>query len=431
MSETNGKQRDELDKDGRDALFRLLTEEIKDLTEADKLQGWTPWVVSATLISMAWLIVQDIWKASPLIAPIHAVFLIVSLVLALIITTRGFFNLITYDFFGRAPFTLLHINTTILDALVTMLWIGTIAVTCLTLSVTEGRYLLFIAGSFFGLQTIAGLGIIFVIAFRLPIPMGMRFKTIPIILYCVESALCIAVITTIARSDAVALAQVSDIRIGGLLALGSYALMLLCRGGTGRSTTKKTLAELRRDIMLGSLSLEEARHRTHSILEGLWLSDVVREDIRILLKHISDVAGIYTDAFRSIEALMVSVSISTPHTTHPSEIEKIALSNTLDVLEMYEKRVQDVSKQYFERLRGVQIRLKLASRLIKLASSDEVKLMAEIKRAQEPVDEAMERFVQGFHEAQNAWNLWFPTEARQYNPFGISAKDISKKQLIG
>jgi hypothetical protein len=64
MTETNGSNMQYLVKDDRDTLFNLITEEIKDLNEVDKLLGWTPWIVSATLISMAWVIVQDVWNES-------------------------------------------------------------------------------------------------------------------------------------------------------------------------------------------------------------------------------------------------------------------------------------------------------------------------------------------------------------------------------
>jgi hypothetical protein len=179
--------------------------------------------------------------------------------------------------------------------------------------------------------------------------------------------------------------------------------------------------------MMGSLPLDEARQRTRVTLEGLWLSDVVQDDMRALFKLISDVRAIYEDAFRKIETLKASVPISSPSISNLSDFEKVAVSNTLDVLETYGERAQGIATQYFARLRNVQKRLVFTSRFVKGASADKAKLMAELKLAQEPADAALERFVHDFHEIQDAWNLWYPTEPRHHEPFGISARNIDRR----
>lgn len=423
MPELNSNNLEERGKEDRDALFKLITEEIKDLTEADKLLGWTPWVLLATLISMAWLIVQDVWEASPSVASVHAVFLAVSLVILLVLAVRA---ILTTDEAGRGPFTLLRTNITALQAFVTTLWAGTIAVACLTLQVIEGRYVLIIAGVVFSLQTLIFFATVFMRAFRIPTPSSRGF--VSIIFGCILSIFYIVTLITVLKANVIATARVSDIRVGGLVALGAYVLVLLSRGGAGRATVKKTLVELRRDLMLGTLPVDEVQHRTREALEGLWLSDIVREDVRALLKFISDVRSIYDDAFRKIEALKASVPISSPSDAHPSDIEKVAISNTLDVLETHAERAQGIAQKYFARLQHVRIRLRVASRIVKSASSDEAKLMAEIKLAQASADTDLEKFVSEFHEIQSAWNLWYPTESRQYEPFNISAKDVNKRK---
>jgi hypothetical protein len=234
------------------------------------------------------------------------------------------------------------------------------------------------------------------------------------------STICIAAIVNILKTDAIAVARISDIRVGGLLALGAYALVLLSKGGISDPVARNTLADLRRDLVLAVLPLDEARHRTRIALQGMGLSDVVRDDMSALLKFISDVRALYDDAFRKIET-KASVPISSPSNAHLADFEKVAVSNTLDVLKTYEQRVSDISKQYFARLRNVLFRVKPASRMVKAASYEQTNLMAEIKLAQGVVDDARTRFIREFYEIQGAWNLWYPAEARQDEPFDISS----------
>lgn len=410
---------EDLEKDGRDALFRLITEEIKDLNERDKLQGWTPWIVSATLISMAWLIVQDLWNEPPLAAPIYAVFLVVSLAIWVIRAVIGSFDALSPDQGG--PFLFIHTQATPLSVFAATLWMGTIALACLTIRMADATDVLLLAGACFSIFAIVGLTMVLAIATRLPLPIPTKRPLPTVVISGIMSTICIAAIVNILKTDAIAVARISDIRVGGLLALGAYALVLLSRGGISDPVARSTLAELRRDLVLAVLPLDEARHRTRIALQGMGLSDVVRDDMSALLKFISDVRALYDDAFRKIETLKASVPISSPSNAHLADFEKVAVSNTLDVLKTYEQRVSDISKQYSARLRSVLFRVKLASRMVKAASCEQTKLMAEIKLAQGVADAALKRFIREFYEIQSAWNLWYPAEARQHEPFGISS----------
>jgi hypothetical protein len=266
-------------------------------------------------------------------------------------------------------------------------------------------------------------------AIRLPIPIASSSGRLSSILLSVTfCTIWIAAIVNILKTNALGVARISDIRVGSLLALGAFALLLLSKGNGAESVMRKTLAELRRDIVLGPLPLDEARHRTRITLQGLWLSDVVRDDVRALLKFISDVRALYDDAFRKIETLKASVPIASPSDAHLVDIEKIAVSNMLDVLTICEDRVNEISKQYFARLRTMQRRIDLALRLAKSASPDRANLIAEVKQAQGLADMDLDRFVREFHEIQSAWNLWYPSEARQHEPFGFSASNINRSQ---
>src|SRR5262245_50243818 len=137
MSEPNKRDIEAPEKDERDSLFRLITEEIKDLNEADKLKGWTPWILSATLISMIWIIVQDVWNERPSGNPIQATFVVVSLTILGIHDVRRIFISMSPDSDKKGRFQFIHTSADPLSIFVLGLWLGSIAVACLTLRIAE------------------------------------------------------------------------------------------------------------------------------------------------------------------------------------------------------------------------------------------------------------------------------------------------------
>lgn len=395
----------------RKALFSLLTEEIKDVHEMHKLQGWTPWVLSATLISMAWLVVQDLWNQQAQIGSIHAIYLVVTLGLFFILSVRGAFN----DQDIKGPFEFLHTSIPAFGLLTFSAWLITLAIACFRFD--GAHYLLFITGGFFSFLALGQLFVVVAIAARLPVP----FATRPTWGAWVMLALCLVFaldVVMVMKTTAFAEAHVSDIRAGGLLALGAYGLVLMSKSQT-RSLGKQSLIELRRDLILGDLELQDAEHRVRMALRGLWLSDVVRDDMLALTNLVSEVRSLYADAFRKIDSLKASVTLSVLNKPL-QQSQRDAVANTLDELEQTEKAIDEISLRYHERLRSVKLRVRMASRFVKSAAADEAKLMAEINQVRGPADEELRRFAREFSEIQLAWNRWYPDEIRNYEPFGIS-----------
>lgn len=402
----------------RKALFALLTEEIKDLNEAYKLQGWTPWILSATLISMAWLVVQDLWSENAQIASIHAIFLVVTLELFLVLFLKGMFE----DEDTKGPFEFLHTRVPAFSALTTTTWFTTVAIACIRL---EGvHYLLFITGVIFGLLALFGLIIVIAIATRFPLPVtrsASKWTSLSSLIFCLIYGIDVVILT---QTDAFAIARVSDIRAGGLLALGAYALVVLSRPQSRK--IQKTLIELRRDLILGNIELPDAEHQARRELQGLWLSDVFRDDIHVLENLVSEVRTQYADAFSKIERLKASVPLS--HANGPlRQVEKEAVAKTLDDLALTEKAVHEISSKYHKRVRWVLMRLG-AARLAKGWAAENAKLLAEIERVRRPADEELRRFAQEFSEIQLAWNRWYPNETRQYQPFASTLETHARGQ---
>jgi hypothetical protein len=402
--------------ESRNALFQLLTEEIKDRHEEAKLAGWTPWLVSGALISIVWLTIQDSWRQPLQTDSVRAVFLLVSLLIMLIVDVRG-----TLSSFGadraRGQFLLAHTKAAPVSALTLALWFGAIAAACLVQPRLDPNRSLIITGIFVSFLAVVALLIIPMAAFRMPFP-SSRGRVLPhLVTTALTSVLYAFAILAIWKSNAMVAARVMDLRAGGLFALGAYGLFLLSRGQGNHSVITDILVDLRRDLVLGNLSIDEAHHRTRTILQGMFLSDVVRDDMRALLKLISDVRALYAEAIAKIETLKTALPIASPSVKQLADFEKVAVSNTLDVLKVYEQRASGIAKQYFAQLKSLKWRLNLASRVVKAAASDEAKMITEIERAQQPADKDLARFIKEFLEIQGAWNVWFPGEVRNHQPF--------------
>lgn len=403
----------------RDAIFRLLTEEIKDINEVERLSGWTPWVITASLVSISWIIIQDLWAGGYDLHAVHVVFLAVSISINLALMMRGIFRESSAK--GKGPFSFLHTNVSPLATFVLAAWAGLVAFAAFGIWQLRGGFVFAVLAGWLGLLSIFSLLATVSILGRFPLPMQTESPG-STALSIAFACLCAYSLVELFDNSAIFEATSEEIRIGGLLALGSYGLVILARSGN-RSPLRQTLTDLRRDLILGDISANEALQRARSALQGMWLSDIVREDMQALLKLISEVRFEHEEALRKIATLKQSILASSHAGTHLPDVEKLALASTLDVLKGHEARVDDISKRYYRLLASMRVRLGIAARASRSASSDQDKLITEIQLAQEPVDALLERFKNEYLELQDAWNKWFPEEQRSYKPFGSGPKD--------
>jgi hypothetical protein len=423
MSEAHPSNKQQASEETRETLFRLLTEEIKDLNDAERLRGWTPWIVSATLISMAWLVVEDVWTRQPPIAPIRATFLAVSLALWLIRIIAVLLESLSPAERGDNRFLLFHTTRSTLREVFHSMWAIGLAIAVWTTQDVETEYIRIALGVLLGFFSLAGVFAVIITITRLPVPVSRKnAPRLAITLGVVLITIYALAIADILAGDSFEAAGALDIRSGGLIAVGAYALLELSHRG-GQPVLRNMLVGLRRDLVLGSLPVEEIQHHIRATLQGVWLSDVVRDDLRSLLKLISDVRALYDDAFRKIDILKASVPITDSPGGQLKDFEKLAISNTLDVLKTFEPQVRKISEEYFAKFRSLRTRMELVARMVKGTSSEKEKVISEIKLAQYHADAALAKFVREFYDIQNAWNLWYPTEARHHRPFEVPAED--------
>jgi hypothetical protein len=126
----------------RDDLFRLLTEEIRDIVEGERLTGWTPWVVLASLISGGWVLIQEFWTASYSREIVSCVFVLLTVAVMLAVSLRKLIDEQTVDTQGRGVFSFLHSRVSASHSLLMFIWSITIAVLCLRVAHLNSRILL-------------------------------------------------------------------------------------------------------------------------------------------------------------------------------------------------------------------------------------------------------------------------------------------------
>lgn len=399
-----------------EAIVRLLTEEIRDRHEKGKLEGWTPWVLAASLVSIASILLQDLWGTTAHWESIKASFLITSLALFAVLDFRSTLNIITGRKNNKTNFSFLHANGSPMQAIVTICWFSGIGFMARELnSGLNSPFVGALGWMFIAIAFSGSLSVVVVIS-RLPLPFTSPRPLASSIMTFIMSTMCITTIVKLWSSSLLVGSKMEEARAGSLVALGAYALCILARGHSSQSSKKDELIELRQEIVLENLSYGEALHRTRIALRGMFLSDLVAQDMAFLMKGISDVRMLYTQSFSMIAVLKNSAEFNTLNKEAPAGLSKLALANTLDVLKTYKENTKEISKVYFKRLKSVELRLSLAVRLAKSATADKHKLLSEIKHAQALADADLEKFVSEYEVLQNAWNAWYPSETRNYVP---------------
>jgi hypothetical protein len=163
----------DLNSPSADEIIKLLTEEIKDINDVERLRGWTPWVILISIISASWIVVQDMWKGRYSWLGVTAIFLLVTASLQLVLISRN-----TLDKFAcqkrKGPFQFLYSNSSVISFLVSSLWSGSIAWACYFF-LTHANRAVFGISVFFYLYAILALLFLvgaMLVAIRFPYPLS-------------------------------------------------------------------------------------------------------------------------------------------------------------------------------------------------------------------------------------------------------------------
>jgi hypothetical protein len=170
-------------------------------------------------------------------------------------------------------------------------------------------------------------------------------------------------------------------------------------------------------MVLDRLSYTDAASRTRMVLQGMRLADIARADVMSLLGFIGKAQAEYERAFRRIEELYRAGIFEGVGPLSPDNAAVLALRNTLDILIVHEERVQSISKEYYALLYSFSKKMDLFIRVSGEPSVHLNSVLADVKKAQAPVDVLMERYVFNYNQLQDLWNGWFPNDQRRHVPF--------------
>jgi hypothetical protein len=312
----------------REELFRLLTEEIKDINEAEKLTGWTPWVILASLLSASWILIQDLWSRNYSPRIVASVFLIVASGIILIRGAKRSLESFSESLPTRTPFTSLHSMTTANSVLANLLFDGSMGFACFELAPVSPNFKFF--AGIYGVLLLFGLiGFVIILA-RIPIPVPRPSRAFsPIAGSIIFPLIYLGTIAQILRTGVAKSATVVDIRFGGVLALCAFAILFLTRSTSRLGDARYVLSEIRRNLVLCNISVTEARNNARMSLQGMWLSDVMSDDMRSLLKYISVARAEYSEALSKISAVRNNVQLDKLDAAWSSELDRVAVRSTL------------------------------------------------------------------------------------------------------
>jgi hypothetical protein len=424
MSQDNIAEFEQEDRPSRDELFRLLTEEIKDSSDSEKLKGWTPWVILASMLSGLWILGQDLLTMPYSKTACLAVFLLVTASLHLVKSVQRSLEALAEDRTGRASFFFLHSTSSPFNFLVAAGWFAAIGYALLHLApLAAARRVFLVVGSIYTFMAVSLLLMMVPVVARLPIPMTKRApRRIPgAVIGAVLAGMQVALLIGLVRSGFAHGLTLAEIRIGTLVALEALGAVFLSKSIDGDSDPRKSLAEIRRDLVLGGASTSEAFHRTRTVLRGMWLSDIVAKDVQALLSFISEARNEHDSALAKIGTLKANLN------SHGAnrDLDKLILSNMLDTLRAHESRVIDISERYYRLLGSLRLRLYMVTKVSPETGSESQRVFEELQNAQAPVDRLLGRFVAEHDELQHLWNHTYPNEPRNYKLFSQLPKRAS------
>jgi hypothetical protein len=416
----------------REELARLLTEEISDIMEAEKVAGWTPWVILVSLVSASWVLIQDLLTGTPGWFAVETVFVVVTIGLHVVKFASSVLGESPNNQRRSGPFFNLHDKASLLNLLSGALWMAATAFSCFRIAPPLGPLIFGTTCAVYSFETLVCLFVMGMIIARVPFPFsGLSSLGRPVIVsiaFFLLTSLQVAAIALAVRSLVLIHVSLVDVRIGSIMALGAYGLVYLSGRMSGDGNSRRMLSEIRRDLALHSVSLDEGIHRTRIALRGMGLSDVVMQDMQMLLGCISLVRNEYEEALRKAEALRVNISASEHAGSMVSELDRLMLGNLLDFFESHEERVIQIVTRYQTRYAGVRRRLNFVSGVYKAVAVERDLLLREIYIAQEPVDQLQQRFIKEHQALQSLWNTWCPTNLRNHFPFSGSQ---SVDEVIG
>jgi hypothetical protein len=424
MSQDNTAEFEEEHRPSRDELFRLLTEEIRDSSDSEKLKGWTPWVILASMLSGLWILGQDLLTMPYSKTASLAVFLFVTASLHLVRSAQKSLQVLAEDRTARVSFFFLHSTSSPFNILVAAAWLAAIGFALLRLApLAVTRRTFVAAGYFYVFIAVFELLMIVPVVTRLPIPMTRRApRRIPVaVIGAVFTGIPVALVIGLIRSGFAHSLTLVEIRIGVVVALEAFGMVFLSRGVDEDSDPRKSLAEIRRDLVLGGASTAEAFHRTRTVLRGMWLSDVVAKDVQALLSFISEARNEHDSALAKIGTLKANLD---SHAAN-RDLDKLILGNMLDTLRAHESRVVDISERYYRLLGSLRLRLYMVTKVSPETGSESQRVFEELQNAQAPVDRLLARFVAEHNELQGLWNHTYPNEPRSYKLFSQLPKRVS------
>jgi len=353
----------------REALFQLLTEEINDVIEIEKLKGWTPYVLIASLLSGSWVLIQDLFNARYSFRNVTVVFLLITFMLLLTLNIRHGLDTLAEGKRRTGLFLSPDSGNSSFVLLVESLWMAVIVYCSLRLRPWVSSRSLLPAVVFHAAAAIVFIIGIFVVSARLPTPRPHpRNQRIAVLIRMIIVALIEGTaIAGIFRSGIVHELSLVDTRVGGLIAFGALGIVYLADSGSETSYPRKELSEIRRDLVLGSISTMDGLQRTRVALQGMSLSDLFQRDMRELFALTSVARGEYSEALAKIFIFRASIGTADSENPRERELERLALGNMLEVMERHELQIHDILIRYTRLLASVKIRLNVMAKLYRAA----------------------------------------------------------------
>jgi hypothetical protein len=137
------------------------------------------------------------------------------------------------------------------------------------------------------------------------------------------------------------------LRVSTLFLIGLYLIQLLLRGQTG-TPLLNTLIELRRSLVLGQIDYQSAFKQAEVAFSGLRVSDVLQDEVNIMLSHMNEINIRLESMRKELQALE-------SHESDPALASTIqrSLSSLLDEIEKSLEILESGTQRLGKRIRWI------------------------------------------------------------------------------
>lgn len=328
----------------------LLEFEIARIRTEESQPGWTTWALLGASATTAWLLTQEVENHRVELHITGYLFFVFYLTLAFIRMLHRLLSPPSTDLRSAYRFHLAHSR---FSKTRTSMFFETIQSILLIFIVSRVGPVVSDTAStaayiFLGIDTFAGLGTFILSFLRIPFTDYRTTRTrqlMPLAYLLLASVVVALVGFTEPIWERTLSPSVSEYRVAGLLFAITQLLLILAKREPN-TPLLQTLIDLRRNLAFGKLELKEARQQAETALEGMTASDILQDELAMMLSHIEDINIQLEAGSKEILAFTSTISEGVPELSEEQRTLLMAVEQSVNT---HISRIEEIQVRLLDR----------------------------------------------------------------------------------